>query len=88
MLRIYALTLAFVFMSASSNAQDSLDDQTRALIARAASLELNTKSVPPPGNPLEHHASGFAVLPASTFGTSIASSHVLASADFGKGSCC
>ena len=54
MLRRYALALAFVFISALSNAQDSLDDQTRALIARAASLERNTKSVPPPGNPLEH----------------------------------
>jgi CubicO group peptidase (beta-lactamase class C family) len=60
MLRKCALTLAFVFISTLSNAQDSLDDQTRALIARAASLELKTKSVPPPGNPLEHHASGFA----------------------------
>ncbi|MDE0867194.1 MAG: hypothetical protein OSA98_25735, partial [Rubripirellula sp.] len=60
MLRTYALTLGFVFISALSNAQDSLDAQTRALIARAASFELNTKSLPPPGNPLEHHASGFA----------------------------
>ncbi|MGZ0171215.1 MAG: hypothetical protein ACKVHE_16815 [Planctomycetales bacterium] len=60
MLRTIALTLALVFISASSNAQDSLDDQTRALIARGASLELNSQSVPPPGNPLEHHASGFA----------------------------
>src|SRR5450759_3225202 len=33
---------------------------TDALIARAKSLELNTPYVPPPGNPLEHHASGFA----------------------------
>ena len=60
MIRTYALTLAFVFVSSLSNAQDSLDDQTRAMIARASSLELKTKSVPPPGNPLEHHAAGFA----------------------------
>ena len=34
---------------------------TRAAeLARAASLELNTKYVPPPGDPLEHHTSGFA----------------------------
>ena len=33
---------------------------TGALIARAKSLELNTPYVPPPGDPLEHHASGFA----------------------------
>src|SRR5258706_348099 len=31
-----------------------------ALIARAKSLELNTPYVPPPGDPLEHHTSGFA----------------------------
>src|SRR5258706_15736380 len=30
-----------------------------ALIARAKSLELDTPYVPPPGNALEHHASGF-----------------------------
>jgi CubicO group peptidase (beta-lactamase class C family) len=31
-----------------------------AMIARAKAFELNTAYVPPPGNPLEHHASGFA----------------------------
>jgi CubicO group peptidase (beta-lactamase class C family) len=31
-----------------------------ALIARAKSLELDTKYVPPPGDPLEHNTSGFA----------------------------
>jgi hypothetical protein len=31
-----------------------------ALIARAKSFELDTPYVPPPGNALEHHASGFA----------------------------
>ena len=72
MLRTYALSLTFVFMSALSNAQDSLDDQTRALIARGASLELKTKSVPPPGDPLEHHASGFAkVLCSAVFVTGL-----------------
>jgi CubicO group peptidase (beta-lactamase class C family) len=30
------------------------------LIARARSLELSTPYVPPPGDPLEHHAAGFA----------------------------
>src|SRR5262245_45829064 len=30
------------------------------LIARARSLELDTPYVPPPGDPLEHHAAGFA----------------------------
>ncbi len=32
----------------------------QAMIARARSLELDTPYVPPPGDPLEHHASGFA----------------------------
>src|SRR5437763_5070299 len=31
-----------------------------ALIARAKSFELDTPYVPPPGNPLTHHAAGFA----------------------------
>ena len=31
-----------------------------SLIARAKSLELNTPYVPPPGDPLEHHTSGYA----------------------------
>ena len=31
-----------------------------ALISRAASFELNTKSIYPPGDPQDHHASGFA----------------------------
>lgn len=31
-----------------------------ALIARAKTFELNTPYTPPPGDPLEHHASGFA----------------------------
>lgn len=73
MLRTIPLTLAFVFVSTLSNAQDSVDAQTRALIARGASLELNTKSVPPPGDPLEHHASGFAkILCSAVFVTGLA----------------
>src|ERR1700676_2764298 len=31
-----------------------------ALLARDRALELPTPYVPPPGNPLEHHAAGFA----------------------------
>ena len=31
-----------------------------ALVARAKSFELDTEYVPPPGDPLEHHTSGFA----------------------------
>ena len=39
-------------------AQES--DPQGALIARAKSLELNTPYVPPPGDPLAHHAAGYA----------------------------
>jgi len=35
-------------------------DGRQALIARAKSLELNTRYVPPPGDRLEHYASGYA----------------------------
>jgi len=48
-----AAALLFAAVPAAPQAQD-------ALIARAKSLELNTPYVPPPGDPLEHHASGFA----------------------------
>ena len=34
--------------------------QFEALIDRAAAMELDTPYVPPPGDPLEHHAAGFA----------------------------
>src|SRR5450759_4221821 len=43
--------------TAGSQAPASAGD---ALIARAKSLELNTPYVPPPGDPLDHHTSGFA----------------------------
>lgn len=36
------------------------DDAEAAMLARAAALELPTEYVPPPGDPLEHHTSGFA----------------------------
>jgi len=36
-----------------------------ALLARAKALELPTPYVPPPGDPLEHHAAGFAKIMAS-----------------------
>ena len=36
------------------------DAAREALIARAKALELDTPYVPPPGDPLEHHAAGYA----------------------------
>jgi CubicO group peptidase (beta-lactamase class C family) len=44
-----------------------------SLLGRAKSLELNTPYVPPPGDPLEHHASGFAkVMCSAVFITGLA----------------
>ena len=49
--------------------QTNLDE----LIARAKSLELNTPYVPPPGDPLAHHAAGYAkVLCTAVFMTGLA----------------
>src|SRR5256886_15355566 len=43
------------------------------LIARARSLELSTPYVPPPGDPLEHHAAGFAkIICSAVFVTGLA----------------
>ena len=43
------------------------------LIARAKSLELNTPYVPPPGDPLVHHAAGYAkVMCTAVFMTGLA----------------
>ena len=60
MLKLQTLALVIVLGCEVAIGQDSLDDTTRALIARAASMELQTKSASPPGDPLEHHAAGFA----------------------------
>ena len=44
-----------------------------ALIARAKSFELDTPYVPPPGDPLTHHAAGFAkVMCSAVFMTGLA----------------
>lgn len=43
------------------------------LIARTKSLELDTPYVPPPGDPLEHHAAGYAkVMCSAVFMTGLA----------------
>jgi CubicO group peptidase (beta-lactamase class C family) len=41
-------------------------ETTQALIARAKSLELNTQYVPPPGDAMEHYASGYAKIMCSS----------------------
>jgi len=50
---LFAIAAAPIAAQTPASARDSL-------IARAKSLELNTAYVPPPGDALEHHTSGFA----------------------------
>src|SRR5262249_38797789 len=51
---------ALMALSASPGATPPAVAADGALIERAKSLELNTPYVPPPGDPLEHHAAGYA----------------------------
>jgi CubicO group peptidase (beta-lactamase class C family) len=59
-------TLLFVVLSlvpacgGSTAAREDGKDGKAALIARAKRFELDTRYVPPPGDPLEHHTSGYA----------------------------
>jgi CubicO group peptidase (beta-lactamase class C family) len=52
------ILITAVLLTATAVAQQGASQQ--ALIARARSFELNTAYVPPPGDPLEHDASGLA----------------------------
>ena len=53
----YPFAVLLLFIATFVSAQDK---QKEALIARAKSLELSTAYTPPPGDPLSHHAAGFA----------------------------
>jgi CubicO group peptidase (beta-lactamase class C family) len=53
---VFAFLLALAAVAAVAQPAGAARDA----IARAKSLELNTKYVPPPGDPLVHHAGGFA----------------------------
>ena len=56
-----ALPIAVLLMLTAAPAAAQVPVSPRdVLIARAKSLELNTPYEPPPGDALEHHASGFA----------------------------
>src|SRR5437764_12115878 len=60
-----SMRITLVFLFAVTLATATIWSQRRsperdALIARAKSLEINTPYVPPPGDALEHHTSGFA----------------------------
>ncbi len=67
---VTASILALALPSSLAQAQPPTRD---ALIARAKSLELATPYVPPPGDPLTHHAAGFAkVMCSAVFITGLA----------------
>ena len=52
--------LPVVAMLAAAHADSQTPASENAMLARAKALELPTAYVPPPGDPLVHHASGFA----------------------------
>src|SRR4030095_12934415 len=58
MTRVSLLLILLVLGPLSAIAQGP--DATAELVARAKALELKTPYVPPPGDSLSHHASGFA----------------------------
>jgi len=61
---------SLVALTVTAAAQGPTKDE---LIARAKSLELDTPYVPPPGDPLTHHAAGFAkVMCSAVFMTGLA----------------
>jgi CubicO group peptidase (beta-lactamase class C family) len=55
-----ALVLLTTAVAALAGSQSAAPGSNDALIARAKALELDSPYVPPPGDPLLHHASGFA----------------------------
>ena len=58
--------LVAVLVAGAATAAHCQNDATKALLARAKALELDTPYVPPPGDPLEHHASGYAKIMCSS----------------------
>src|SRR3989440_10343155 len=54
------LALAVLALAVTAIRSQAPPSARAALIARAKSLELNTPYVPPPGDAVEHHTSGFA----------------------------
>src|SRR5262245_62867839 len=57
---VVTVTAAVVLSASALLAQRGNDEARQALIARGKSLELPTKYVPPPGQKIEHYASGYA----------------------------
>ena len=65
--------LGAILMSLTVTAAAAQAPTKDALIARAKSFELDTPYVPPPGDPLTHHAAGFAkVMCSAVFMTGLA----------------
>lgn len=62
---LYAL-LTIAGLTISILAAQSQPDARQALVDRAKKLELNTPYVPPPGDPIEHYASGYAKIMCSS----------------------
>jgi CubicO group peptidase (beta-lactamase class C family) len=54
------IVLGGLALSGTALVAQAQSDARQALIARGKSLELRTPYVPPPGDPLEHHAAGYA----------------------------
>jgi CubicO group peptidase (beta-lactamase class C family) len=66
----FLLSMALTTLAMTAEAQTSANN---ALIARAKSFELDTPYVPPPGDPLAHHAAGYAkVMCSAVFMTGLA----------------
>jgi CubicO group peptidase (beta-lactamase class C family) len=59
MIRLLLVLPVFVLTVGSAASQETLPSPA-ALVARAKAYELDTPYVPPPGDPLEHHAAGYA----------------------------
>src|SRR5687768_3531100 len=58
MTKLCVVACVVALIGSSSVAQDQ--SARDAMLARAKALEIDTPYVPPPGDPLEHHAAGFA----------------------------
>ena len=52
--------LSLVGPGVGASAAQNTSDAREAMLARAEAAELDTEYVPPPGDPLSHHTSGFA----------------------------
>src|SRR6266481_5541760 len=60
MRRALAFFIIILGLGATLRAQSDTASRRQALLARAKALELSTPYVPPPGDPLSHHTSGYA----------------------------